>query len=160
MWPLASDPWPLCIMNSGSWIMIFFLHSAVAPNMTLRYTWDNFKNRLFLERKGCLAPKRHSSAYPSIRAFSTSLAAEEVLRDIPAQIAISARSAPPRAARLVKEMALNLKTSFPYKSKLSSMRRWILKNNSQSKNPVDSSEQLAVNGASCYSLYVIRKISA
>jgi hypothetical protein len=45
------------------------------------------------------------------------LAAEEVLKNILAQIAISVRSAHPRAARYAKELAGNLKTSFPLKSR-------------------------------------------
>jgi hypothetical protein len=74
--------------------------------------------------------KIHSSVYPSTRVFSTSLAAEEALRNILAQIAISVRSAHPRAARCAKELAGNLKTSFPFESKLLSMKRLIAKNNS------------------------------
>jgi len=76
-----------------------------------------------LERKGCPTPKRHFSVYLSIRAFSTALAAEEHPRNILAQIAISVRSARPRAVRFVKELAVNLKTSFPFKSKLLSMKK-------------------------------------
>jgi hypothetical protein len=82
--------------------------------------------------KGCPTPKKHSSDYPSIRAFSTPLAVREVPRNIPALIAISVRSARPHAARFAKEPAGNLKTSFLFESRSLSTTKSTLKNNSLS----------------------------
>jgi hypothetical protein len=81
--------------------------------------------------KRCPTPKINSSDYLSIKAFFTTLAAEEVLRNIPARIAISARSALLLGARFAKELAGNLKTSFPFESRSPSTIRSIQKNNSQ-----------------------------
>jgi len=50
-------------------------------------------------------------------------AAEEALRNILAQIAISVRNAHPLAARFAKELAGNPKTSFPLGSRLLSTKR-------------------------------------
>ena len=79
--------------------------------------------------KGCPTQKKNSSVYPSIRAFSTPLAVREVPKNIPAPIAISARSARPRAARFAKELAGNLKSSFPSESRSLSSTKSTLKNN-------------------------------
>ena len=82
--------------------------------------------------KGCPTPKKHSSVYPSIRAFSTPLAVREVPKNIPALIATSARSARPHDARFAKELAGNLKISFPLESRSPSTIKSTLKNNSPS----------------------------
>ena len=126
--------------SAGSRNITLFFSQRCCPLNSSEVDLGNFYNRLFLERRGCQSPKRHSSAYPSIRAFSTTLAAKEVRKNILALIAIFARSARPPAARFAREQAGSLRTSFPFKSKLPSMKRSTPKNNQQSYNAVDSSQ--------------------
>jgi len=57
------------------------------------------------------------------------LAVREAPRNILALIAISARSVRPPAARFAKELAGNLKTSFPLESRSLSTTKSTLKNN-------------------------------
>jgi hypothetical protein len=121
--------------------------------LPLALLWDKIKTiseRSVFGRKRCLAANRNSSAYLSIRAFSSIPAAGEVLRSTLARIVISVRSAHLRAARFAKEPEGNLKTNFPFKSKLLSTIRSIQKNNSQSgwRNPKSQAPNYKVSGFS------------